>query len=387
MGKGALDGITVLDFSTLLPGPMATLLLAEAGAQVIKVERPGRGDALRDHVAKWGKDSASFNILNRGKKSVVVDLKNESDRIRLQPLIKNADIVVEQFRPGVMARLGLGFDDVIALNRRIIYCSISGYGQDGPKRDVAGHDLNYIGDAGLLALSLGTEKTPVIPPALIADIAGGSYPAVFNILLALRERERTGRGSHIDIAMAESAWLFAYWALADGQATHEWSGNGDALLTGGSPRYRLFPTADGRFVAVAALEQKFWDAFVGTIGLDKTLRDDNATPLETTRAIAAIIRTRPSDQWRAIFSCVDCCCSVVQSIHEAMADRHFVERGIFDRQVVNELGATMTALPVPIAKPFRCENTGAVASPRLGEHNCKFLDRPDASSNNTEKPS
>lgn len=387
MSKGALDGITVLDFSTLLPGPMATLLLAEAGAQVIKVERPGGGDALRSHAAKWGKDSASFNILNRGKKSVVVDLKDESDRIRLQPLIKNADIVVEQFRPGVMARLGLGFDDVIALNQRIIYCSISGYGQNGPKRDAAGHDLNYIGDAGLLALSLGTEKMPVIPPALIADIAGGSYPAVLNILLALRERERTGRGSYIDIAMAENVLPFAYWALGEGQATHEWPSGGDALLTGGSPRYRLFPTADGRFVAVAALEQKFWDVFVETIGLDEALRDDNATPLETTRAIAGIIRSKPSGQWRAVFSQVDCCCSVVQSIREAMADRHFVERGIFDRLVVNEVGATMTALPVPIVKPFRSENTGAMASPRLGEHDCDFLDRPDALSNNTEKPS
>ena len=167
-----LQGITVLDFSTLLPGPMATLLLAEAGAEVIKIERPGTGDEMRTYEPRWGRDSVNFALLNRGKKSVALDLKNAEERAKIRPLLEKADILVEQFRPGVMARLGLDYETVATINRKIIYCSITGYGQHGPKHDQAGHDLNYIGDAGLLSLSMGPAESPVVPPALIADIAG-----------------------------------------------------------------------------------------------------------------------------------------------------------------------------------------------------------------------
>jgi hypothetical protein len=173
-----LEGIRILDFSTLLPGPLATLLLAEAGAEVIKIERPETGDEMRMYHPRWGTDSANFALLNRGKKSVALDLKSDDGRKRLAPLIASADVIVEQFRPGVMSRLGLDYETVSAINPRIVYCSISGYGQTGPARDVAGHDLNYIGDTGLLSLSYGDLERPVVPPALIADIAGGAYPAV-----------------------------------------------------------------------------------------------------------------------------------------------------------------------------------------------------------------
>ena len=187
-----LEGCLVVDFSTLLPGPLATLILAEAGAEVVKIERPG-GDEMRAWQPRWGSQSVYFALLNRGKKSVVLDLKNVEHREKLKPLVARADVLVEQFRPGVMARLGLDYASVAAINPRIIYCSITGYGQTGPKRDVAAHDVNYIAESGLLSLSMGPLSHPVVPPALIADIAGGSYPAVMNILLALRERERTGQ--------------------------------------------------------------------------------------------------------------------------------------------------------------------------------------------------
>ena len=165
-----LEGITILDFSTLLPGPMATLILAEAGAQVIKIERPGRGDEMRSYQPKWGADSVNFALLNRGKKSVTLDLKDAVERAKLDPLLERADIVVEQFRPGVMARLGLDYETLARRNPRLIYCALTGYGQTGPKRDASGHDLNYIGDTGLLALSMGDPRRPVIPPALIAEL-------------------------------------------------------------------------------------------------------------------------------------------------------------------------------------------------------------------------
>jgi crotonobetainyl-CoA:carnitine CoA-transferase CaiB-like acyl-CoA transferase len=188
-----LDGCLVLDFSTLLPGPIATLLLVEAGAEVIKIERRDGGDDMRHYDPKWGDDSVNFALLNRGKKSVALNLKDPKDLEKLYPLIRRADVLVEQFRPGVMSRLGLGYLEVSALNPKLIYCSITGYGQDGPKRATAGHDLNYLGDTGLLALSMGGAKNPVVPPALIGDIAGGSYPAVINILLALEARRKTGK--------------------------------------------------------------------------------------------------------------------------------------------------------------------------------------------------
>src|SRR4051812_24032517 len=198
-----LTRLLVLDFSTLLPGPMATLLLAEAGAEVVKVERPGTGDEMRLYEPRIGEHSANFLLLNRGKRSIALDLKSADDQARLRPLLERADVLVEQFRPGVMDRLGLGYAAVAALNPRIVYCSITGYGHTGPKRDRAGHDLNYQGDAGMLGLSHGPPDRPVVPPALVADIAGGAYPALINILLALREREHTGSGRFLDIAMAD----------------------------------------------------------------------------------------------------------------------------------------------------------------------------------------
>jgi crotonobetainyl-CoA:carnitine CoA-transferase CaiB-like acyl-CoA transferase len=210
-----LEGVRVVDFTTLLPGPLATLLLSEAGAEVIKVERPQQGEEMRRHGPMWGQDSASFALLNRGKKCIAVDLKHPEGRARVEPLIARCDVLIEQFRPGVMDRLGLGYEAVSRLNPSIVYCSISGYGQTGPKRDIAAHDLNYIGDTGLLSLSMGTRDAPVIPPALIADIAGGAYPAVINILLALRERDATGQGRRLDVAMTDNLFPLMYWALGE----------------------------------------------------------------------------------------------------------------------------------------------------------------------------
>ena len=240
-----LAGLLVLDFTTLLPGPLASLMLAEAGAEVIKIERPGGEDMRRFAPFKEG-TSAAFAMLNRGKTGLTLDLKSEADRDKLKPLIARADIVIEQFRPGVMARLGLGYDDLRKLNPRLIYCSISGYGQDGPRAGEAGHDLNYIGATGLLDLQPGPLDRPVVPPMQAADIAGGSFPAVINILLALRARDQSGEGCHIDIAMTDAMFTFGWYALAIGAASGQFPAPGELRLVGSSPRYRLYPTKDGR---------------------------------------------------------------------------------------------------------------------------------------------
>jgi crotonobetainyl-CoA:carnitine CoA-transferase CaiB-like acyl-CoA transferase len=362
-----LSGLLVLDFSTLLPGPMATLLLAEAGAEVIKIERPGTGDDMRAYMPHWGRDSVNFALLNRGKSTLVLDLKRPPDRARLDPLLDRADVIVEQFRPGVMARLALDYATLAARNPRLIYCSITGYGQDGSRRDEAGHDLNYIGQTGLLALSSGPADAPVAPPALIADIAGGAYPAVMNILLALRERDSTGRGRHLDVAMADNLFPFMFWALGAGLATGRWPGNGAELVTGGTPRYRLYPTADGRLIAAAPIEQQFWDAFCALIGLPEPLRDDLRDPAATLSAVAEIIRGRNAAEWAAAFAGQDCCCSVVATLAEAVQDPHFMGRRVFAHEIANEMGERIPALPVPIDQAFRAEPARILRAPVLGD--------------------
>ena len=365
---GALAGIRVLDFSTLLPGPLATLFLAEAGAEVVKVENPARGDEMRSYAPRWGSESSNFHLLNRGKKSIALDLKSPGARDSLVPLLKDTDILVEQYRPGVMQRLGLSYDEVRSIKPDIIYCSITGYGQTGPRHMRAGHDLNYQGDVGLLALSHGTPERPVLPPSLTADIAGGTYPALTNILLALWHRERSGEGARIDIAMAENLFPFLYWAQGEGQVTGRWPGNGDALVTGGTCRYRLYPAADGRVVAVAAIEQKFWEKFCLAIGLSPELQDDRLDPEATAKEIVEIISGRRAQHWEEVFEAADCCCSVVRTYEEAMADAHFNARGVFERAIAGPEGAEMPALPIPLAPQFRVGSERTPSAPRLGEH-------------------
>lgn len=367
MKQGPLSDVRVLDFSTLLPGPMATLLLAEAGAEVIKIERPGRGDEMRSYTPKFGADSVNFALLNRGKRSIAIDLKDKSAVEKLKPLIASADIVVEQFRPGVMDRLGLGYDALCKINPRIIYCAITGNGQHGPRADVAAHDLNYIAESGMLSLAAGSDGAPVPPPALIADIGGGTYPAVINILLALRERDRTGKGCKLDIAMADNLFTFMYWAMGNGQVAGEWPTPGGDLVTGGSPRYNIYRTRDGKFVAAAPLEQKFWENFCAMLGLPPEVQDDSRDVAKTRQAVAEKIAAKTADELRVLFAGKDVCCCIMASVEEALADPHFIARGVFGAKL-NAEGKQITALPVPVAPQFRAQPESA-GYPALGEAN------------------
>jgi len=368
-----LSGVLVLDFTTLLPGPLATLMLAEAGAEVFKIERPG-GEDMRVMPPLIDGEAAVFALLNRGKKSVVLDLKSEADRARLKPLIARADVLVEQFRPGVMERLGLGYEAVAAINPRIVYCSISGYGQSGPRANEAGHDVNYMSLTGLLALQPGPVEKPVLPPALVADIGGGTMPAVINILLGLRQRDATGQGVYLDVAMTDAMFTFAWYAYAIGHATGTFPGPGELRLVGASPRYQLYPTADGKIVACGALEQKFWLAFCNTIGLPAPLMNDVADPAATKAAVADIIRRETATYWRPKFAAADCCATIMASLEEALHDPHFVERGLFAHRVSAPGGAMVPALPMPIAATLR-EAAGTKPSPKLGANTAALLEK------------
>jgi crotonobetainyl-CoA:carnitine CoA-transferase CaiB-like acyl-CoA transferase len=346
-----LDNLRVLDFTTLLPGPMATLILAEAGAEVIKIERPG-GEEMRARPPRHGDTSVLFAILNRGKKSLEIDLKEPGAVALLRPLIESADVLVEQFRPGVMERLGLGYEAVRAINPRLVYCSITGYGQSGPKVAEAGHDLNYAADTGLLSMTRGADGAPVIPHTQIADIGAGTYPAVMNIVIALWRRERCGEGCHLDISMTDNLFPFLWMPLALGHATGQWAQGGDLPLTGASPRYQIYATADGAWVAVGALEQKFWDAFCEAIGLAAELREDTRDPTATIAAVAEIVASSDAEHWRARFAGKDVCSVVMKSLEEAVRDPHFTRRGVFAHSLAAG-DLTLPAMPVPLAPSLR----------------------------------
>ncbi|MBP2232894.1 crotonobetainyl-CoA:carnitine CoA-transferase CaiB-like acyl-CoA transferase [Azospirillum agricola] len=319
-GAGPLAGIRVVDLSSLLPGPLAAETLAEAGAEVLKIEPPG-GDGVFGLPAGpvWG--GAAHALLNRGKRVVRLDLKSGEGRAELRRALEGADVLIEQFRPGVMARLGFDFATVSGWNPRLVYCSITGYGQEGPAAGDAGHDLNYVAAAGLLAEPPpGTPADAVAepPPVLAADIGGGTLPALVNILLALWDRQRTGRGRHLDIAMATMVRAFAFPHRPTLDAFGALTPAGMGGLTGGSARYAVYPTADGRRLAVAALEPKFWDNVCRIIGLPEALRDDSRDPAATRRAVAERLLTRTAADWMTAFG-GDTCVSPVRTAAEALA--------------------------------------------------------------------
>lgn len=363
-----LKGLKVLDFSTLLPGPYATLLLAEAGADVIKIEKAQGGDELRMGVPRWGEESINFHLLNASKRSIALDLKLPASRARLLPLIREADVLVEQFRPGVMNRLGLGYEELRQINPKLIYCSITGYAADGPSAQTAGHDLTYMADAGLLSLTCGNGGEPTIPPVLVADIGGGTMPAVMNILLALIQRNHTQAGTHIQVSITDNLFAWPYASVQRGMVFQEWPKTGGERLTGGTPRYQIYRAKDGRYIAVAALEDRFWQVFCDCIELSARWRDDSQNPKSTTAAVAALIAEKDSAAWQAIFAGKDACASLVRTLQEAAQDpqfgRHFT-RGI--RQGDREVPSVVT----PIAPQFR--RAELTVAPALGADNASLL--------------
>jgi alpha-methylacyl-CoA racemase len=366
--NGPLAGIRVLDFTALVPGPLAGLMLAEAGAEVIKIEPPA-GEGMRSPPASWGDLSALFALINRGKRSLALNLKDAAVRAKLSPLIAEADVLLEGFRPGVMARLGLDYAAVQAINPRIVYCAITGYGQDGPKAQRPGHDLTYLAETGLLALSTGQPDAPTLPPVLIADLMGGSYPAVMAVTMALFQRERTGQGAFLDISMTGGMFLPMFWAWAQGLAGGGWPASGGHIFTGASPRYRVYPAADGGLVAVGALEDKFWAGFCAAVGLSDDLRDDTADPQRVIAAVAACVAEKPAEHWRQTFTRVECCAAVVTGLEQALRDPQFVPLAAAGRTALGD--SAMPALPMPFASLLPAGNETR-AAPALGEANVEF---------------
>lgn len=312
-----LDGIKILDLSRYLPGPFATQMLADAGAEVIKIEEPG-GELGRMLPPLINGLSPRFCSVNRNKRCITLDLKKPGGRAIFLKLAETADVVVDQFRPGVMDKLGLGYESLNRINSGIIYCSITGYGLTGPWRDRAGHDLNYMNTAGASGLIAGRNGEPVLPGIQVADLAGGSLYPVIAILMALFARTRTGRGQLCDIAMMDGVLSLLAYTIG------EWSGNGSLprpgkeLFTGGFAMYSVYRCADARYVSLGAIEQKFWHGFCDKLGLEefKSLQYIPERQEEMIEAIGKIMLTRSRDQWVEFFSDKDICFTPVLELPE-----------------------------------------------------------------------
>lgn len=367
-----LNGIKIIDFSTLLPGPLATLILAEAGAEVIKIEKPGGEDMRRSPPFIDG-ESILFGVLNRGKRSIELDIKSKEGSNKIKSLIKSADVVIDQFRPGVMERLGLDFKNLLKIKPNIIHCSITGYGQNGPKRLVAAHDLNYMAESGLLSLAIEKDGAPAMPNTQIADIAGGSYPAVINILLALREVEQTGQGKFLDISMTDNLFPFMWMALGL-TADNFYAQGGDLQLTGASPRYGIYETLDNGYIALGALEEKFWIRFCEVINLPQKYINDKIDPIASKEVIIKLVKEKNTNEWKEILSKENnICCSIVNSLKDAMSDAQVIERNLLSASM--PLGnEKILAMPTPLAPIWRPKNI-IEAAPKLGEANTFYMEK------------
>jgi len=329
---GPLGNLKVLDFSTLLPGPYATMLLADMGADVLRVEAPGRLDLTRVMPPLEAGVSTAHTFLNRGKRSLGLDLKKEGSAEVIRRLVKDYDVVIEQFRPGVMDRLGIGYDDLKAINPNLIYCAITGYGQTGPYKDRAGHDINYLSLAGV---SSHCGRKASGPPPLgiqVADVAGGSHHAVMGILAAVIHRQHTGEGQYIDISMTDAAFAMNAMAGAAALAGGQEQTPEGSMLNGGT-FYDYYQTHDGRWLSVGSLEPQFSGRLCEALDIPEMKSfalSQNPEHQQTIReAIKAAIAQKTLAQWQEIFSGVDACVEPVLTITEAaehpqMKARHMV---------------------------------------------------------------
>ena len=314
-----LESLKILDFSTLLPGPFASMILADLGAEVLRVEAPHRPDPVRLFPPFDGDTSAWHAVLNRSKRSIALDLKQPAAVEVVKRLLQSYDIVLEQFRPGVMDRLGIGYESLRAVNPRLIYCALTGYGQTGPYRDRAGHDINYLALAGVMSHTGRKESGPTPLGVQVADVGGGSFGAVIGILAAVIERWQTGQGQFVDISMLDAsiAWntLAASEYLASGQNPDYETG----WLNGGS-FYNFYRTRDGRYLSVGSLEPKFWAGFCQAIGRPDLIESGYERDLETQKALQAdiqkIIASRTLDEWLDRFAKVDVCVEPVLTVEE-----------------------------------------------------------------------
>lgn len=357
-----LADVRVLDLSRLLPGPFATLVLADLGASVDKIEDAQGGDYLRGMPPWIAGESAAFQLLNRGKRSAVLDLKKPEGQAAFLRLLGAYDVLFEQFRPGVLDRLGLGHATLRAAHPRLILCALTGYGQTGPLAHRAGHDLNYLARSGVLGAHGPADRAPQVPGFQLADVSGGMW-SVIAIQAALLERARTGQGAVIDIAMTDGVLGFAVTAMASALANAPQT-RGAELLTGGIAPYTTYTSKDGHPMTLAALEPKFWRSFCSGVGLEISLDALIPGPHQAglREKVAAVFATKTREEWIAFAAERDCCLEPVLTPEELTRDPHLTARGLFfnlpsDRGDIPQIRLPVTPKDATFTPP-----------PRAGEH-------------------
>jgi alpha-methylacyl-CoA racemase len=374
-----LDDVKILDLTRLLPGGFCTLLLADLGADVIKVEDTGQGDYVRWAPPYYGSEehtplgtrSAIYLALNRNKRSIRLDLKQERGRQALLKLVETADVLVESFRPGVLERLGVGYEVLKQANPALVYCPITGYGQDGPNRDRAGHDMNYLGLNGVLGLTGEAGGQPIQSGAQIADLGGGGLMAAVGILAALQEARRSGEGQMVDISMTDGslAWLVMEAGRYFGSG--EVPRRGEVMLSGGIICYRPYEAKDG-WITCGALEPKFWKAFCDGVGRPDLIEKQFEKPgSEAHREVAEVFKTRTRAEWKAFNDEHDAMIEPVLDLDEALTSELVREREMVVSYEQPEMGEIkQLGFPIKLSRtPARIERP----APGLGEHTTEVL--------------
>jgi crotonobetainyl-CoA:carnitine CoA-transferase CaiB-like acyl-CoA transferase len=369
----ALNGITVLDLTRLLPGAVATMMLGDFGADVIKIEEPVSGDPARESRAGINQPGAYFLATNRNKRSITLNLKHERGREIFLKLARNADVVIEGFRPGVMDRLGIGYEVLKPINPRLIYCAITGYGQDGPYRLKAGHDANYLSVAGLLSINGPKGGPPVLSGVQLADLAGGSLHAMIGILLALQARTQTGEGQMVDVSMMDGSLALMYVPFASYLANGTQPLRGSEGLSGRYACYQLYETKDGRYLSLGALEPKFWESACRVLSREDFVEKQysGSAQDEMIAVFREIFKTRTAAEWITQFDQVDTCVALINDIAEMIEDPQVKHRGL-----IAEIEHPVEGRLKQIAPTVKLSATPGVIElppPRLGEHTHEVL--------------
>ncbi|MBN2468817.1 MAG: CoA transferase [Deltaproteobacteria bacterium] len=370
--KGPLNGIRLVDLTQLYPGPLATMMLADLGADVVRIEHPSRLDILHRLPPFIGEESAAYLSLNRSKRSLGLDTGKAEGQQVFFDLIRTADVVVEQFRPGVLDKIGIGYEQAVPFNPRIIYVSITGFGQDGPYRQRAGHDINYISLAGLLS-HVKREDSMVLPGFQTADVVGGGYMSVVACMAALWNREKTGKGQRVDVSMTDSIMpmltlqLAQYWGSPGTDETVN-------LFDGTFPFYGVYECADGKHVSLGALEQKFWTGFCQMVGKPEWLPLQFSMGDEKRRVrdeIAALFKTRSRDEWLKLAEVHDICLSSINEMKDLEKDPQLQTRQMII-ETEHEGGRKLKGVGIPIkfsgSKPDYPE-----PAPAVGQHSIDIL--------------
>ena len=366
-----LQGIRVLDLSRLLPGPYCSQMLADFGADVIKVEDTDRGDYLRDFPPCVGKRGALFESVNRNKKSIRLDLKQDAGKMAFRLLAKKSDVILEGFRPGVMDKLGLGYEALKKDNPGLIFCAITGYGQDGPYALIGGHDVNYLSYAGISGLMGERGAKPAMGDIQVADIGGGALMAVIGILLALQARTITGKGQFCDVSMMDGAVAWLPFVLARFGAGEK-PARGSGLLSGGYACYHIYQTQDGCFVSLGAIEDKFWMSFCRLIGREEFIPlqmkvEAQAVMIEE---LNALFLQKSQAGWVAFFAGHDICFSPVNDLEQVVQDPQIVYRRMVVSTGEAQEKTLLTGIPIKLS-----ETPGEIRgeAPGHGEHTKQIL--------------